>query len=574
MFRRKCLRAALVCALLVLAATVVTQTPFASAAWWDEVSSVDGNVYTYTLFSSSTDPNLFTMRDGASGVGRMGFPSYVGAVIRKNTIAVCDMLGSGSAIRVIDEEGITTLAGNRTQQGYVDGPGPSALFRGVNSGEDRLNGLSFIGGHIYLADRDNNAIRVITVDGTTSTMINGNAIVENLNLSAPVFVASFADNNVTLFISDSGNRRILTATQQGQQTPMLTVLLTDRATGPLVYSTERSVLYYTYSASPMALGAVNTSSVQTTWDVGNKNTLGYINSLVLSQDQKELLYYGNSDDNVVGVYSIRVDTNASEAPDQLPTLKFAWPPSALSGAGAIRSIMPHSDTSYYIVTGTSVYVVSTTGPLPDQSDSSSGSPFANREHGIAAYPRYAFPYNDTCLMSQLYYYIRMDVAEAFGTEDYYTQFAPIDDPSMAIMGDVNVSSWCGNISSRYSNDETITILDFWGPQGWTLLATQEALANSPWTNTREFLANLNASGWDDLWPFCFYNCMDKCETETARKELCVDYVKPQGESKCDGVCKGAIISSVVMGCAGAVLLVLMAVNPANVFTALILVPLI
>jgi hypothetical protein len=45
-------------------------------------------------------------------------------------------------------------------------------------------------------------------------------------------------------------------------------------------------------------------------------------------------------------------------------------------------------------------------------------------------------------------------------------------------------------------------------------------------------------------------------------------------STCDDVCKGAIASSVVMACAGIVLIVLMIIAPANLLTAIIMVPII
>lgn len=553
---------------------------------------VHDGFYYYQFFVSNT---VITnaQRDGASGVGSMCNPGFGITAQSLDNIIFSDMCG-GSTIRLVNATGLFTLAGSPGETGMRDGT--QALFGGSVRGTfTKGNAVTMIDDVIFLADTQNNRIRRIYADGDTDTFIDNTTLVDQKALSGPMFVSPFGQPIANVLISDTGNNRILSVPVNAPQ--FASTYTTAANFQPSLLATAVSKGSMFFINATFNLGALELANARDTWSPGDRQCMGYSSSLMLNADDSRVLYYGTVN-GVSGVYGLSTTRPSSGAALPCPTLLFPWP-YASSSEGTVITMLARDATSWYVMLERSVYVVSsgaidftTTPPAPASSSSSfsggsigslssslsGGSqsssapppgPYDNRQHGIAAFPMDALPSDDPCLMSQLYHWLRTDAAAAYSTTDYYSQFVPLGDPSKAIFGTVNVSSWCGNITSRTSNDGTIEIVDFWGPTGLSLWYTNRGLYQSPWYWTRQFLDGLRRQG-RELGPFCFINCTDTCVTATYTPDMCIDYKAPP---KCDDICKGAIAASVVMAVTGVVLIVLMIVSPSNVYNALVMLPL-
>jgi streptogramin lyase len=123
----------------------------------------DGQVS--TVAGDGTD----NYKDGPAASAEFSYPQGM-AIAADGTIYVADI--GNQMVRKIDPQGnVTTLAGNPPLddnnlplEGYKDGPGTEAQF--ANPGALLLQA----DGSLLLSDRDNNRIRKIMPDGTTSTV--------------------------------------------------------------------------------------------------------------------------------------------------------------------------------------------------------------------------------------------------------------------------------------------------------------------------------------------------------------------------------------------------------------------
>lgn len=542
-------------------------------------------IYQYRIFQSATETDAPV--DGPSGVGRFCRPGIQAALLRRGNLVISDTCGGGSAIRVVNGSGITTIAGSLTDNGYEDGPGKDALFAGAASGNQNINGLANVNGNIYMADTENHAIRRITPDGVTSTFISPDFIYNDKTMEYPNYVEAFVKDTSTteLYISDAGNDRILyTPVFESAGTPIVTQVVQVDSPGNLAVGQLSGVMYYV-SAYTTIYGTSLTGT-GANWKIGPDGV--FLNSLFLSNDGKMLMFYGVYDDPIVpsmkrfGIYGLDTTGSPGAAETVKPQMIIDWTDREL-GEDPVQNVMLRDAVSWFIVTNRNVYIVSTEEVTDSSSGSgsggSSGDPDAwkiGRYHGYIAFPTSAVPSDAPCYMSQLYYWMRVDAEIAYDTNDFYTHFAPLDDNSKVVYGDRNVSTWCGNITARKSSDGSIMILDFWGPKGLNMWLTQKALADSPWYWTRLFLRRLREGPpypppFPGLGEWCFYNCTDTCDNMTASNTHCVDYVDWSG---CNDVCKGAIASSVVMGSALLGLLIILVLSPAMLFPAIFMVPIV
>jgi sugar lactone lactonase YvrE len=120
---------------------------------------------------------------------------------------------SNHRIRKIAPDGtVTTLAGKR--QGFSDRKGQLAMF-------DHPYGVAVDkSGNVYVADSYNNRIRMITPDGSTSTLAgNGNdGFVDGLSSDAEFYVpiGIAIDQQGNLYVGDEGNSSVRKITPDGR----------------------------------------------------------------------------------------------------------------------------------------------------------------------------------------------------------------------------------------------------------------------------------------------------------------------------------------------------------------------
>jgi len=148
--------------------------------------------------------------DGAANVAQFRFPTGV-ALDAAGNIYVAD--NSNNAIRKVTPNGVvSTLAGTGTQ-GSANGPGKTATF-------NQPGGVALDpAGNVYVADLTNNLIRKITPDGMVSTLAGSgvagfaNGIGNQAKFWSPYGIAADAAGNV--YVGDRDNHRIRMITPSG-----------------------------------------------------------------------------------------------------------------------------------------------------------------------------------------------------------------------------------------------------------------------------------------------------------------------------------------------------------------------
>ncbi len=158
-------------------------------------------------------------RDGTGASARFNMPSGV-AVDPSGNVYVADF--SNHVIRKITASGVvTTLAGSAGNYGYQDGTGTGAKFCepiGVN--------VDPSSGRVYVADRCNHAIRMITPSGEVSTLAGsaGNAGYQNGTGAAALFQnpsgVSVDPSSGTVYVADLDNHAIRKITSGGVVTTL------------------------------------------------------------------------------------------------------------------------------------------------------------------------------------------------------------------------------------------------------------------------------------------------------------------------------------------------------------------
>ncbi len=144
-----------------------------------------------------------------SGANAQFYQPRAVAVDAFGNVYVADFLNN--AIRSVSSGGVvTTLAGTVGTAGYVDGVNSSAQFRGPQGLAVKANSSG-----VYVADFFNNAIRLVSTagpSGATATVAgsaskgNGNGVNANARFSAPGGVA--ADANGNIYVADVENNQV------------------------------------------------------------------------------------------------------------------------------------------------------------------------------------------------------------------------------------------------------------------------------------------------------------------------------------------------------------------------------
>jgi hypothetical protein len=156
--------------------------PFDNLFVWDSGNKLirkitpGGEVTTYAGHSGSGD------NDGQGTNAGFFYVSTMTSDAQGNLYLACFSSSGGESIRKIYTNGrVTTLAGNFSQHGYVNGTGSTARFYGGGN-----EGLCWSGGSLFLADTFNHRIRQLTFNPVPQP-------VYATNLS----VATYAGLNIT-----------------------------------------------------------------------------------------------------------------------------------------------------------------------------------------------------------------------------------------------------------------------------------------------------------------------------------------------------------------------------------------
>lgn len=142
--------------------------------------------------------------DGPGASASFAYPADI-AVDARGNVFVAD--AGNRCIRKITPDGtVSTLAGDPANPGWADGPGATAQFgvtKGLVLGPD---------GNLYVADPENSAIRMITPDGTVSTLAGtGNRALTDGLLSEAEFNMPWGiskDASGHLLVADTFNHAI------------------------------------------------------------------------------------------------------------------------------------------------------------------------------------------------------------------------------------------------------------------------------------------------------------------------------------------------------------------------------
>ena len=174
----------------------------------------DGNIYVadtknyrIRLITATAPSQVVTLMgtgtqgpdDGDVSTARFNKPVGI-ALDAAGNIYVAD----SNRIRKISAGLLTTLAGSETA-GFAEGSGAAARFNGPT-------GIAIDAtGNIYVADRGNNRIRLVTATGTVSTLVGANAdfmdgaaSIARLRLPAGITIGIAG----TIYIADQGNHRL------------------------------------------------------------------------------------------------------------------------------------------------------------------------------------------------------------------------------------------------------------------------------------------------------------------------------------------------------------------------------
>ncbi len=149
--------------------------------------------------------------DGASATAEFDQPTGVAIDASGNII-----VASGSRIRSIGTNAVVSTIAGGTERTFIDGASATARFRSP------ISVAIDASGNIIIADRGNNRIRSLTLDGTVTTVAGGdsagstNGASATARFSDPADVAIDASGDI--IVADRGNQRIRRISADGTVT--------------------------------------------------------------------------------------------------------------------------------------------------------------------------------------------------------------------------------------------------------------------------------------------------------------------------------------------------------------------
>lgn len=171
-----------------------------------------------TVTTLAGSPGQYGIADGTGSAARFGFPVGI-AVDAGGTLYVAD--ASNHTIRKVTSSGVvTTLAGTVGQIGMTDGTGTAAQF-------NQPNGVAVDkSGSLYVADTFNHAIRKVTSDGVVTTVAGNITLAGLLDGTGSLAMFNFphsvtVDGSGNLFVADTFNHTIRKVTTDGEVTTLV-----------------------------------------------------------------------------------------------------------------------------------------------------------------------------------------------------------------------------------------------------------------------------------------------------------------------------------------------------------------
>ena len=165
-------------------------------------------------------------RDGAGGEARFGYPTGI-AIDGKGVLYVADRMTH--TIRKIAPGGVVTTLAGGGRAGFSDGTGEFSLLKEPVSVAASRDGI------LYVSDSGNNAIRKITPDGVITTLAGGktagyrDGAGMEASFSWPTGIA--VDNNGNIYVCDSNNNKIRRITREGSTSTVAGTLLGGHSDG-------------------------------------------------------------------------------------------------------------------------------------------------------------------------------------------------------------------------------------------------------------------------------------------------------------------------------------------------------
>ncbi len=169
------------------------------------------------IFQTLAGVSAIGSSDGSGSAARFFSPSGV-AVDSSGTVYVADT-GNNTIRKITSGGAVTTLAGLAGSSGSADGTGPGARF-------SRPTGVAVdVSGTVYVADTGNNTIRKITSGGTVTTLAglagsfgSNDGTGSAARFSFPGGVA--VDSSGTVYVADTNNQTIRIVTSGGSVTTL------------------------------------------------------------------------------------------------------------------------------------------------------------------------------------------------------------------------------------------------------------------------------------------------------------------------------------------------------------------
>ncbi|KAL7698985.1 Flagellar glycoprotein-like protein [Lotmaria passim] len=518
------LLAAPLLALLLSSITVAAQTADSSS---NSEYYFDGSNYYYSYFRNYLASNTFP--DGGNGVGRYGAVGF-GAAFDSTGVVFSDMT-RGSRVRKITSDGqLYTIAGSNNKTGCTDTKDGVTLFGGALYPTDinPVNAIIAASGGYYIADSQCSGLRFINatthVTSTISLFSADNACRPTALAKTPyantqksnIYITDPANDNIRFLTLDAPTTAIDKATNWTGVFQPIGIALLPSISRIVATNLGRDFISLDYTTSAANSGTAKWLNLST-----NTTT----NPLVTSWDGLHVEYIS---DNVI--VSMPVNSTAAAEGKAEPKVVFTFTPlstseTATSYPEKMLLFAPRSAKSYYILT-THRYLVASATPIHPSSSTSSSSSSSSSSSGGRG--------NNSSSSGR-------GNSSNSGSGGRGNSSSSSSSSSSGGRGNNSSSSGRGNSSSSGS-----------GGRG-------NSSSSSSSSGNHGNSGSSSSGGSVTPTPTA-----TPTSTPTSTPHT----------STCDGVCKGAIASSVVMACAGITLIVLMIISPANLRTAIIMVPII